>query len=188
MFSKIDNLNLYVMKNIFISTTYQKVLEFLCEHPTSRFYDRELAKAIKDVSLPSVNNVLRDLAKTNIVERNREGRQVYNTLNQKHPLIRQFKVFLNILNLYPFLEELKKVADKIIVYGSVVDGSNIEESDIDIFIVSDKPKADSQEILDKHKLGDRVQLVIKTKAEYLSLKDREPIFYEEIHRGIIYYE
>lgn len=73
MFNKIDNLNLYVMKNIFISTTYQKVLEFLCEHPTSRFYDRELAKAIKDVSLPSVNNVLRDLAKTNIVERNREG-------------------------------------------------------------------------------------------------------------------
>jgi len=176
------------MKNIFVSTAHQKVLQFLCRHPTSRFYDRELAKAIKDVSLPSVNNVLKELAQMNFVKRSREGKQVYNILNFEHPLVRQFKVFLNILSLFPFLEDLKSVVDKIILYGSVVEGSNREESDIDILVVSDRPAEEIQGVSEKHRLDDRVQLVIKTKAEYLTLRDREPVFYEEVHRGIVYYE
>ena len=176
------------MEDIFISTAHQKVLAFLCEHPTSRFYDRELARAIKDVSLPSVNNVLKDLARANLISRTQEGRQVYNTLNLDHPLVRRFKTFLNILNLFPFLEDLKGVVDKIILYGSVVDGSNKEDSDIDILVVSDKPVGEIQKILEKHKMEDKIQLVNKTNAEYLALKEREPVFYDEVHRGIIYYE
>ncbi|MEA3432106.1 MAG: nucleotidyltransferase domain-containing protein [candidate division WOR-3 bacterium] len=175
-------------KNIFISTAHQKVLEFLCEHPTSRFYDRELARSIKGVSLASVNNVLKDLAKVNFVKRKQEGRQVYSTLNLDHPLIRRFRVFLNFLNLLPFLEDLKKAVDKIIIYGSVTEGSNLEESDIDILVVSDRPFEVIQRVLEKHKMEEKVQLIVKTKAEYLGLKKKEPVFYEEVHRGMVYYE
>ncbi|MDD2890633.1 MAG: nucleotidyltransferase domain-containing protein [bacterium] len=175
------------MKNIFISTAHQKVLRFLCEHPTSRFYDRELAKAIKNVSLSSVNNVLKDLAKNGFIERYPEGKQTYNTLNFKHPLVRYFKVFLNILKFFPLLEDLKSVVDKIIIYGSVVDGSDREDSDIDILVVSDRPAGEIQRVLEKHKLEEKVQLVIKTKAKYLILKEKEPVFYDEVHRGIVYY-
>ena len=174
--------------DIFISTAHQKVLRFLCEHPTSRFYDRELARAIKDVSLPSVNNVLKDLSKANLVNRIQEGRQIYNTLNFEYPLIRRFKAFLNIHNLFPFLEDLKSVVDKIILYGSVAEGSNREESDIDILVVSDESIGKIQKVLEKYKMEERVQLVIKRKVEYLTLKDKEPVFYDEVHRGIIYYE
>lgn len=174
--------------NVFSSTAHQKVLGFLCRHPTSRFYDRELAREIKDVSLASVNNVLRDLAKMKFVGRKREGKQVYNTLNYGHPLVRRFKVFINILDLFSFLESLKDLVDKIILYGSVVDGTNKEDSDIDILVVSDKPFNKVQKILGKYKLEDKVQCVIKTKAEYLSLKKKEPVFYDEVHRGIVYYE
>lgn len=175
------------MKNIFISTAHQRVLEFLCDHPTGRFYDRELARKVKNVSRASVNNVLRDLSKANLIRRKREGKQVYNSLNLDHPLVRKFKSFLNILKMFPFLEDLKSVTDKIILYGSIVDGSNKEDSDIDVFVVSDEPFGKIQKIVDRYKLESRLQLVIKTKAEYLTLKDKEPVFYEEVHRGIIYH-
>jgi len=176
------------MKNIFISTAHQKVLKFLCNYPTSRFYDRELARKVKNVSRASVNNVLRDLAKANLIKRTQEGKQVYSSLNFDHPLVRKFKSFLNILTLFPFLEDLKRITNKIILYGSMVDGSNKEDSDIDILVVSDEPFGEIQKIIDKHKLKGRLQLVTKTKAEYLTLKDKEPVFYEEVHRGIIYHE
>jgi len=176
------------MKNIFISTAHQKVLEFLCDHPAGRFYDRELARKVKSVSLASVNNVLRDLAKVNLIKRKQEGKQVYSSLNFDHPLVQRLKAFLNILALFPFLENLKRITDKIILYGSIVDGSNKEDSDIDILVVSDEPFGEIQRIIDKHKLEGKLQLVTKTKAEYLALKDKEPVFYEEVHRGLIYHE
>ena len=83
---------------------------------------------------------------------------------------------------------MKGVVDKIILYGSVVDWSNREDSDIDLLVVSDTPTGETQKLLEKHKLEDKIQLVNKTNAEYLALKDKEPVFYDEVHRGIIYYE
>lgn len=177
-----------IPNDIFISTVYQKVLKFLCEHPTSRFYDRQLAGSIEDISVASVNNVLRDLMRIGLVERDREGRQVYNTLNLNHPLVRQFKCFLNALNLFPFFEDLKRISDKIVLYGSAAKGSNTEKSDIDILVVSDSPPGEIQRVVEKHGLEERVQLVIKTRAEYLALKSREPVFYEQVHRGTVYHE
>jgi len=176
------------MKEIFISTIHQRVLTFLCEHPTGRFYDRELARLILGVGKTQVNKILKGLDKAGLVHRKREGKHIYNTLNFDHPLVRRFKVFLNILNLFPFLEDLRKVVDKIILYGSSTEGSNKEDSDIDILVVSERSTGDIQRILKKYGLEEKVQLVLKTRAEYLALKEKEPVFYDEVHRGIVYYE
>jgi len=176
------------MKEIFISAIHQKVLAFLCEHPTGRFYDRELARSISGVGKTQVNKILKDLNRVDLIHRKREGKHIYNSLNFEHPLIRRFKAFLNILDLFPFLEDLRKVVDKIVLYGSVTDGSNREESDVDILVVTERPAGEIQKILEKHGLEEKVQLVLKTRVEYLALKGNEPVFYDEVHRGIVYYE
>ena len=113
---------------------------------------------------------------------------MYNKLNLKHPLIKQYRRFLNILYLYPVLEEFKKEAKKIILFGSYFEGTNTEDSDIDVFLITDSPVSKIQRIVNKFNLDDKLKPVIRSSVEYLRLKKEEPVFFEEINRGVVYYE
>lgn len=177
-----------IIKEIFVSDAWQKVLSFFCQNPSISIHDSEISRRIKDLSLASVNNALRGLSESGLIERRREGRQMYNKLNLKHSLLKHCRVFLNILYLYPVLEEFKEEAKKIILFGSYFEGTNTEDSDIDVFLVTDSPAFKIQRIVSKFNLSNKLKPVIRTSAQYLKLKKEEPVFFEEINRGIIYYE
>ncbi len=177
-----------IIDEVFISDAGQKVLAFFCQNPSAVLHDSEVARQIKNLSLASVNNTLRKLALAGLLERKREGRQIYNKLNSKHSLVRHYKSFLNILRLYPILEEFKKETEKIILFGSYFEGTNIEESDIDVFLLTNSAPRKIQRIIAKFNLSDKLKPVIKTSAQYLKLKRKESVFFEEISRGIVYYE
>ena len=177
-----------IIEKVFVSDTRQKVLSFFCQNPSVSIHDSEVSRRIKDLSLASVNNALRKLAEAGLTERRREGRQIYNKLNLRHPLVKHYRVFLNTLHLYPVLEELKKEVNKIILFGSYFEGTNAEDSDIDLFLITDSPPSKIQRIVNKFNLDDKLKPVIRTPAQYLRLKKEEPVFFEEVNRGIIYYE
>ena len=177
-----------IIERIFISDARQKVLNFFCQNPSISIHDSEVSRRIKDLSLASVNNALRKLSEAGLIERKQEGQQMYNKLNLKHPLIKQYRRFLNILYLYPVLEEFKKEAKKIILFGSYFEGTNTEDSDIDVFLITDSPVSKIQRIVNKFNLDDKLKPVIRSSVEYLRLKKEEPVFFEEINRGVIYYE
>ena len=177
-----------IIDKVFISDAVQRVLVFFSQNPSAVLHDSEVARRIKNLSLASVNNALRKLALAGLLERKREGRQIYNKLNSKHSLVRHYKSFLNILHLYPVLEKFKNESEKIILFGSYFEGNDIEESDIDVFIVTNSAPRKIQQIINKFSLDDKLKPIIKTPAQYLKLKKEEPIFFEEINRGTIYYE
>ncbi len=177
-----------IIDKVFISDAAQKVLVFFCQNPSTILHDSAVARRIKNLSLASVNNALRKLAAADLLERKQEGRQIYNKLNSKHSLVRHYKSFLNILHLYPVLEEFKKKAEKIILFGSYFEGTNTEESDIDVFLLTNFAPRKIQQIIDKFNLSDKLKPVIKTSAQYLKLKKEKSVFFEEISRGIVYYE
>jgi len=97
------------MKDLFAglisSKTRIKLLVRLFFNPKTRSYLRELAKEF-NVSTNSVREELNQLTKTDLLTAERNGRQVYYTANQSHPL-------------FP---ELRSMVGKVMGIDQVIDG------------------------------------------------------------------
>ena len=112
---------------------------------------------------------------------------IFYRVDSKSPLIKQFKVFRNVTLAEELTRKIKTFSEKIILFGSCARGEDTPESDLDIFVVSrekDKVRGLIAPVKEKRK----VQLVIKTPQEFIILDQKEPVFYEEIHRGIVLWE
>jgi hypothetical protein len=79
---------------IISSKTRIKLLVRFFFNPKTRSYLRELAKDF-NVSTNSVREELNQLTKTNLLKSERNGRQVYYTANQEHPLFPELKSMVN---------------------------------------------------------------------------------------------
>ena len=62
-----------MIANILCSTNSQKILDFLLSHPNEEFYDRQVSK-LTGVSRAGTNFSLRDLVKSNLIQREKRGR------------------------------------------------------------------------------------------------------------------
>jgi len=174
-----------------ISTNSQNVLRFLLTHPDKSHYEREIARGAK-ISYGSANNILNRLYKENLIKRKIEGRMCYYSMDMSNPYIKEFKILNNLLLIESLIELLKPYARKIILYGSWAQGTDIENSDIDLFIItSDEDKVRS--IVDKYshtnKAANRkIQAIINTPADLLNTDEKETVFMEEVKQGKILWE
>ena len=82
------------MENLFAgliaSKTRIKILVRFFFNPKTRSYLRELAKEF-NVSTNSVREELNQLTKTNLLKSQKNGRQIFYTANQEHPLFPELK-------------------------------------------------------------------------------------------------
>lgn len=174
------------IKKYLTVTSHQKILSFLFNHPSRSFMEKEIVKATK-ISKSAVNEALKELAKDKLVLQEKKGRMSLYSADLDDPVIRRLKSTENVSLLKPLVEQLKKLSRKIILFGSFADGTNIEESDIDLFVLSDQLE-NVQRIIQKSPLAEKTQPVIKKPAEFISLDKKKPLFYQEIERGIILWE
>ncbi|MBW2046148.1 MAG: nucleotidyltransferase domain-containing protein [Deltaproteobacteria bacterium] len=172
------------LKNFFFDTSYQKILNFLSSNPNRTFFDREIAQKTK-VSRGATNLALRKLAQAGLIILEKKGRMSFYSVDLNNPIIRQWKVLNNILELHQLKEKLKKISEKIILFGSAAEGRNIKESDIDIFVITGFPQK-ANEIISKSKR--KIQLISKKSLEFVELKEKDPIFYDEVMKGIVLWE
>jgi hypothetical protein len=97
------------MDNLFAglisSKTRIKLLVRFFFNPQARSYLRELAKEFK-VSTNSIREELNQLRRTNLLRSQKNGRQVYYTANEEHPLF----------------DELKSMVGKVMGIDQVIDG------------------------------------------------------------------
>jgi len=77
---------------------------------------------------------------------------------------------------------LQPFTEKAVLFGSSADGTNTEDSDIDLLVVSNQ-KADINNVFNKFKSEHKIQLILKSPQEYISLEKKEPIFFAEIEKG-----
>lgn len=167
-------------------TNYQKILKYFAIHPSGEYIEKDIQKATA-ISKAGVNFALRALSKDGLVERKKRGKLAFYSINLENPLIRQIKVLLNLIEIDPLIHSIKDLSDKITLFGSASTGTNIEESDIDLFVLANKPN-EILEIINKSDLAEKVQAVIKKPIDYLPLKKKDPVFYEEVSRGILIWE
>lgn len=174
------------MNNILLSTAAQKVWDFLCRHPQEAFFGSEVARRTH-LSKGGVNQILRTMARQGLVQTEKKGRMIFYRVDAKSPLMKQFKVFRNVAAAEELITKIKPLAEKAVLFGSCARGEDTSESDMDMFVVG-REKDAIRAMAAVKKDGRTVQWIIKTPQEFILMDTKEPVFYEEIQRGIVLWE
>ena len=120
------------------SKTRIKILMRLFFNPETRSYLRELAKEF-NVSTNSVREELNRLTKTELLNSERNGRQVYYMANKKHPL-------------FP---ELKSMVSKVMGIDQVIEGIINRLGHLDqVYLIDDYAEGKDTGIIDLVLVGD----------------------------------
>jgi predicted nucleotidyltransferase len=175
-----------MIKFIFNDTAQLKVLAFLVDHAGQQYFEKEIRDATK-LSAGTTNKVLRELSVLDYVLREKKGRMSFYRADLGSPVVRQFKILLAIVSLNPLLQKLKSMCKKVVLFGSLAQGTNTEESDIDLFVMTNVTEA-AENAVAKSGLAQKVQLIVKTPVELATIKKNDPVFYDEIERGIVLWE
>lgn len=171
------------MNNIFAKTSHQIILKFLSGFPNSTFFEKEIAEK-SGLSSGATNSALKQLVKEELVILEKKGRMCFYSINYKNPVIKQWKVLNNVIDISSVIEKIKDVSEKIILFGSAKEGVNIDESDVDLFVITNSPEVVKKRIGNNKK----IQLITKTLLEFIELKSKKSEFYEEVNRGIVLWE
>jgi len=163
------------MKEILFKTNPQKVIEYLIQKPGKEFLSKEIQIATK-MSKAGANFALNDLAKANLVNSQQKGKTYLYTINDENPVVKQLKILRTIMNLMPLIKKLKQKSSKIILYGSSSRGEDTEDSDIDLFIVTNLIE-DIEKIVQRNKHYKKVQPIIRKPLKYIEMEKTDPTFY-----------
>jgi len=174
-----------------ISTNHQKILRFLVLHPDQSFYEREIGRKT-GLSPSSAHYALVRLYRASLINRKQNGRMYFYSIDKTNPYLKEFKVLANLLLIEPLVERLKRLSHKIVLFGSWADGSDTEDSDIDLFIVSSE-KEKVLSVVNKFsystKLYNRkLQPIISSPEELLKKGKEERAFLEQVEKGKVLWE
>jgi len=180
-----------MLRTHLIATNNQKVLGFLAKFSDKEFYERQVARQL-GISYGSANRALNELYSTRAVTRRREGKMYFYSIDSPNAALSEFKKLVNLMLIEPLVEELKKMSNRIILYGSCALGADTSESDIDLFVISNS-KEDVSNVISSFQFprgfeSIHIQPVIKTPVELLESRESESSFLEEIESGITLWE
>ncbi len=180
-----------MLHSYIIATNNQKVLSLLAKFSDQDFYEREVSRRL-GISSGSANRALNELFSSGVITRRREGKMFFYSIDSSTAAITALKKIINIVLIEPLLEKLKKISNRIVLYGSCALGTDTSESDFDLFIVSNRNK-DVSNIISNFKFprgyeNIHIQSVIKTPVELLAGGKSEHAFMEEVERGIVLWE
>jgi predicted nucleotidyltransferase len=122
-------------------TTY-RILELFFDYPNKKFQLREICRLIK-LGMPSVKLHVERLEKEGFIEKRKETVYASHiaTKNERFKLYKRNDIILRIYEsgLLNFLEN-EFTPDAIVLFGSASRGEDIENSDLDLFIVAKEKK------------------------------------------------
>jgi predicted nucleotidyltransferase len=171
----------------FITPTLLKVLYLFHEDPMRELHEREVVRQAR-VSKGSANKILRRLSEVGMLSRERRGRMVFYSLNIKNAVARQFKVLLNIYSLNELVEEIKQDCKRIILFGSCSEGTDVKESDVDLFVLTNEKDKIKLKINAYRKAGRRIAPIIVDSNEFAKLRKEDKPLYDRILKGIVLWE
>jgi len=121
-----------------------KILSLLFKNPTTNYHIRQIAELLK-ISPPTVLTAMKELKKNNLVTEKKTKVMTIITANTEYYTFKRKKrIFnLNILyesNIIDFIINEYRYPQAIILFGSFARGEDIESSDIDIAVITNKKK------------------------------------------------
>lgn len=145
--SKHDNATL---SNLF-GKTRRSILALLYSHPDESFYTRQILRAT-GIAPGAGQRELKWLAQSGIIRRTVSGHQVYYQVNSDCPIFPELKnIITKTVGVGDIIRaQLAPLAEKIVIallFGSVVEGKESKDSDVDILVVGDLTFAETAERL-----------------------------------------
>lgn len=171
-----------------ISTAKQKTLAFFCLQPDVKFHEREVARTVA-LSAGSIHRVVKILEKEEFLVSEKKGKMIFYQLNQERPLIRQYKMAAVVFALETPVFKLRKITDLVILYGSSVSGDFLSGSDVDLLIITSHEKK-VQDVLFRFAddFTKEISPVITSLAEWRDYMESNPVFYNQVSKGIVLYK
>ncbi|MEM3626676.1 MAG: nucleotidyltransferase domain-containing protein [Candidatus Bathyarchaeia archaeon] len=171
----------------FITPTMLKILYVFHEDPMRELHEREVMREAR-VSKGSANNILRKLSELGVLNRERRGRMVFYRLNVKNAVARQFKVLFNVYSLNNLVEEIKHYCKRVILFGSCSEGTDVKESDVDLFVLTNEKDKVKLKINTYQKAEKRIAPIIVDSNEFAKLRKEDKPLYDRILKGIVLWE
>ncbi len=165
-----------------------KTLELFLANPYADFHEREVMRRAR-ISKGSANRTLRRLASLDLLGRVVRGRMAFYRLNADDPFIKQAKVLLNVGGVNGLVHSLRKIATRIVLFGSCAEGTDTPESDIDILIVAEEKKHAMVQVRSFNRSSARpVSPIIVNTEEFTRLKREDRPLFERIEKGVVLWE
>lgn len=170
------------MQNVIVATNSQKALDFLIKNPGKQFTANEVQRGVK-ISKAGINVALRKLVKEKLVFREKKDKIFLYRVDQDNPVIKQLKVLQTVMILQPLIIKIKDYSEKVVLFGSCARGEDLPDSDIDLFVLTNA-REETKSILENFSLKKKLQPIIRSPLQFSEMETKEPVFFEEIVRGI----
>ena len=164
----------------------QGILAATLMHPERWWYMSDLARHLK-VTPSSLQRELNSLFKAGILERRREGRQVYYRPDADCPILPELKgIMVKTLGLVEVLQQALKPFAKLIeysfVFGSIARSEELGHSDIDLMIVSCLGLSEIAPEINKaeEQLGRSINPVVYTQEELAKKTQEANLFLQKV--------
>lgn len=172
-----------MIRDVFVSTNLQRALSFLAEHLDQTYFVKEIGR-LAGISYGGASEALATLYAFGLLTRKERGTLILYSASAQHPLIRHYKVLLTLADLTALLDELKPLTREVILFGSCAEGTNTAQSDIDLYLTTDTPDA-VRDVIWGTPLAKKLRPIISTPIGSVETKQQDPVFYEQVMRGIV---
>ena len=144
-----------------------KILDLFFKFPRKNFQLREISR-LTNIALPSTKRYLEGLVKKQLVLENRETLYKSYNANLENKDFRLYKRFSTLIKLKDLINELedKINPDVVIIYGSASRGEDLEDSDIDLFVIG-KEKSVNLEKFEKE-LNRKIHIIFEANIKNVS--------------------
>ena len=175
-------------ERIILDKNLLRLQYFFASNPTQKFTHAQIRKLIK-LSKITATKWINRLIDFGFIKYERVGRTYLFYTNSEDAVVRQAKIFFNVVLLYSDAKEFaEKFECEIYLFGSASRGENTEKSDIDILIIGDKvPQAAAMAefaALEKE-LERKITFQIFTKLEWAKASRKDKPFYERVEKDKI---
>lgn len=172
----------------FVTPTLLAVLGLFLADPMREYHGREVVRKAH-VSVGSANRILRLLASKGFLVRERKGGMVFYKLNAKEPMVRQFKIFVNVYGLKELLDVIKERCRKVVLFGSSAQGTDVKESDIDLLALTTEKDWVRKRISEFNSRSERkIAPIVVDANEFVKMKREDKSLYENIESGILLWQ
>ncbi len=164
------------------------LLKQFFEEPNKWFHVRELARLVK-LNATTVSKYLTQFTKEGFLTKNKERGHLLFRANTESHKYKDAKIYNNIKSiknsgLIEHLEKELHYPETIILFGSYSKGENDRNSDMDLFIITNKKKEINLSQYEK-KLKTKIQTFIKTKGEFYALQKENKHLVNSILNGTV---
>ena len=159
------------------------VLDALGQDPNTRYHVRAVAEKAK-VSVGAASMILHTLEGTGMLTVEQVGNMRFYKYNLFDALARQWKVLFNTMHLKPLADDLRDVAERVVLFGSAADGTDARDSDVDLFVLTQYEER-VRPILRRFQrdYSRRLSPIIMDATSFARLRRQDPSLYENILRG-----